>query len=194
MSADRARAAQAIAAFLDALGFPPDSDPELAETPERVASAFMDDLLQGYGVDVPALLRAESSMSTDPSAGLVAIHDIEVTTVCPHHLLPARGKASVVYEPGDKLAGIGTIARVVHAYSRRLSLQETIGVHIVSALVEELGAKGAACRLALVHECLASRGERQSSVTETMSYAGAFDASTEARKLATLALRRTSST
>lgn len=191
MSADRARAAQAIADFLDALGFPQSSDPELAGTPERVASAFIDELLEGYRVDVPALLRAESSMSTAPSPGLVAIHDIAITTVCPHHLLPARGMAAVVYEPGERIAGLGTIARVVLAFARRLILQEAIGNNVVDALVTELGAKGAACRLTLVHECLASRGERQSSAQiETLAFAGAFDESVRARELATLALRR----
>lgn len=191
MSADRERAARAIADFLDALGFPPTSDPELTGTPERVASAFIDELLEGYAVDVPALLRAESSMSTAPSTGFVTVRDIAITTVCPHHLLPARGVAAVVYEPGERIAGIGTIARVVLAFARRLTLQEAIGNDVVDALVTELGAKGAACQLTLVHECLASRGERQSGATiETLAFAGAFDASDGARELAALALRK----
>lgn len=190
MLPDRDRAAQAIAAFLDALGHPPSSDPELAGTPERVASAFIDELLEGYGVDVPSLLQRESSMCADGSSGLVVVRDISITTVCPHHLLPARGTATVVYEPRDRVAGIGTIARVVLAFARRLTLQETIGTRVVDALVTELGAKGAACRLSLVHECLASRGERQSAArVETVAFAGDFDASAEARDLALTALR-----
>lgn len=189
MPPDRARAAQAIADFLEALGHPVGSDPELAGTPERVASAFLDELLEGYAVDVPGLLRAESSMAVDANAGLVAVRDIAITTVCPHHLLPARGLASVVYEPHARVAGIGTISRVVVAYARRLTLQETIGARITEALVTELGARGAACRLVLTHECLASRGERQSGArVETVAFAGSFDASAEARGLALMAL------
>lgn len=173
MPADRERAARAIADFLDALGFPPGSDPELTGTPMRVASAFIDELLDGYGLDVPTLLRAESSSISSQSSGLVVVRDIAVTTVCPHHLLPARGQATVVYEPSDRLVGIGTIARVVLAYAHRLTLQEAIGENVANALVEELGAKGAACRLVLVHECLASRGERQvGAKVETIAFAG----------------------
>lgn len=189
MPPDRARAAQAIADFLDALGHPAGSDPELAGTPERVASAFLDELLEGYAVDVPALLRAESSMAVDDNAGLVTVRDIVLTTVCPHHLLPARGMASVVYEPSARVAGIGTISRVVLAYARRLTLQESIGAQVTEALVRELGARGAACRLVLTHECLASRGERQTgALVETVAFAGSFDLSLESRRLALMAL------
>jgi len=190
MPADRARAAQAISDFLEALGVSPSEDPELAGTPERVAAAFIDELLEGYRVDAQALLRAESSLTNDAQGGFVVVRDIAVTTVCPHHLLPARGQATVVYEPGERVAGIGTIARVVLAYARRLTLQETIGAKVVEALVSELGAKGAACRLTLKHECMASRGERQMGArVETVAFAGSFDASPSARDLAVTLLR-----
>jgi len=192
MPADRARAAQAISDFLAALGVSPAEDPELVGTPERVASAFIDELLDGYRVDVKGLLRAESSLSEDAPKGFVVVRDIAVTTVCPHHLLPARGHAAVVYEPGERIAGIGTIARVVLAFARRLTLQETIGTNVVDALVAELGAKGAACRLVLTHECMASRGERQvGAQVETVAFAGSFDASPSQRGLAVTMLKET---
>lgn len=193
MPADRARAAQAISDFLAALGVSSAEDPELLGTPERVANAFIDELLDGYRVDAKALLRAESSVSKDAALGFVVVRDIAVTTVCPHHLLPARGHAAVVYEPGERLAGIGTVARVVLAYARRLTLQEAIGANVVEALVSELGAKGAACRLVLTHECMASRGERQMGArVETMAFAGSFDASPDQRELAVTMLREPS--
>ena len=192
MSVDRAKAARAIADFLDALGVSPAEDPELSGTPERVASAFIDELLAGYRVDVKALLRVESSLAKS-GPNYVIVRDIATTTVCPHHLLPARGHASVVYEPGERIAGIGTIALVVLAFARRLTLQEAIGANVVEALVSELGAKGAACRLVLTHECMASRGERQMGAqVETVAFAGSFDASPSMRELAVALLKETS--
>lgn len=190
MPADRARAAQAIAAFLEALGHGPSSDPELAATPERVADAWIGELLDGYDTDVAKLLAAESCAAAETSPGLVAVRDVAVTTVCPHHLLPSRGTASVVYEPGARLAGIGAVARVVLAYAHRLTLQETIGANVASALVGLLGARGAACRLVLVHECMASRGERQAGASvESIAFAGAFAEPGPGRTLATSVLR-----
>lgn len=190
MPADRARAAEAIAAFLDAIGHAPSSDPELSATPERVANAWVDELLDGYDVDVAELLADESCSVGAVSPGLVAVRDVAVTTVCPHHLLPSRGLGSVVYEPGARLAGIGTIARVVVAYARRLTLQESIGANVASALVSVLGARGAACRLVFVHECMASRGERQPGArVESISFAGTFAEPGPERALAASILR-----
>jgi GTP cyclohydrolase I len=109
--------------------------------------------------------------------------------MCPHHLLPARGTATVLYQPGERIAGIGTVARLVDAFAHRLALQETIGANVASALVDHLGARGAACKLALTHACLASRGERQTAATvETLAFAGSFDRAGPDRDLAVTTL------
>jgi GTP cyclohydrolase I len=117
-------------------------------------------------VDVAGLLAAESApLAAGGPHGLVSLQAIHVTTVCPHHLLPAMGHATLAYLPGDRLVGIGTLARVVDAFARRLTLQEAIGEAVVRALVEQAGARGAYVRLELRHACLAARGARQTAAT-----------------------------
>jgi GTP cyclohydrolase I len=81
--------------------------------------------------------------------------------VCPHHLLPALGTATIGYLPGERLLGLGTFARLLDAASRRLTLQEGIGDRIVSALMKRAGALGAFCQIELLHGCLAARGPRR---------------------------------
>jgi GTP cyclohydrolase IA len=163
MPVDRTAAARAIADFLRALGHAPESDPELSETPERVVEAYADELLSGYGVDLEALL-AKGSMPVAPDRehGIVVVHEIAIATVCPHHLLPSLGSASIAYLPGSRLLGLGTLATLVEACARRLALQERIGQDVVRALVDHAGARGAYCRICLVHGCLSARGARQS--------------------------------
>jgi GTP cyclohydrolase IA len=156
---DRKRAERAVEEFLRALGHDPSTDLELAETPRRVADAWADELLTGYAVDVPGLF-AEAS----PAKGecrLVVLDDISVTTICPHHLLPAMGRARLAYRPGDRVFGLGTLARLVDAMSRRLVLQESIAERVVEALVKHGGARGAYCELTLRHGCLSARGGQE---------------------------------
>src|SRR5690606_26727611 len=121
VSADVPRAARAVEEFLRALGAPIDSDPELAETGRRVAEAFANDLLSGYAQDPKAIL-AEST--TSPARGMVLVTGIATSTTCPHHLMPAPGVAHVGYLPGDRVVGLGALARLVDCYAHRLILQE----------------------------------------------------------------------
>ena len=185
---DRAAAARAIEDFLRALGHEPTGD--LAGTGERVADAWIDDLLEGESLDPAALLR-DGSIDMDPDgAGLVVVRDLAVTTVCPHHLLPAQGRALVAYMAGGRVAGIGTIAHVVDVFARRLTLQERIGSDVVALLVRELGARGALCQITLSHACLTARGERKTgALVETIAVGGSFAVSSPDRDLAFLALR-----
>lgn len=186
---DRRAAAKAIGDFLRALGHEPEG--ELAGTGERVADAWADDLLEGEAIDAAAVLREGSLGVTQSGMDLVVVRDIAVTTVCPHHLLPAFGSASVVYLPGGRVAGIGTLARVVDVVSRRLTLQEQIGRTVVDLLCNELGARGALCKLSLTHTCLVSRGERKTSaLVETASLGGDFASDAEMRTLAFAMLGR----
>lgn len=172
MTVDRDRARRAIKDFLIALGHDPDRDAELEGTPERVADAFADELLRGYAVDTKRLIDdALSPASGDED--LVVVKHIRVATVCPHHLMPALGEALVAYLPGKHVLGIGTLARLVHAYAERLTLQETIGERVVQALMEQAGARGACCRLSMRHSCLSARGSREhNAVLDSWARAG----------------------
>jgi len=158
MNREAARAA--IRDFLVALGHDPSNNPELTDTPARVVEAFADELLAGYGRDVEALVTKDFSPAA-ADAGLIAVRDVGVATVCPHHLMPAFGRANVIYRPGDRILGLGVVARLVDACARRLVLQETIGEDVVFALVEYAGARGALCEITLQHGCLSARGANQ---------------------------------
>jgi GTP cyclohydrolase I len=181
---DRRAAERAIADFLRALGRNAEDEPELRETPARVVEAFADELLAGYAVDVPALISGGSTLASG-GGDVVALRDISLATVCPHHLMPGIGRANVVYRPGERVLGLGAIARLVEAYAQRLALQETIGANVVRALVEHAGARGAYCEITLVHGCLSARGACQRAArATTLSRAGEL---TEAEVLLALA-------
>lgn len=167
-----AEAARAVRAFLHALSLPVDGDAELRGTPERVARAFADELLDGYRRDpAAALAGALPSASRD----LVAVRGIRYVSVCPHHLLPAQGVAAVGYLPGGRIVGLGDLAQLVETLAHRLVLQETLGAQIAEALVTHLGARAAGVVLDARHACLSLRGERQADASVvTQSFAGAW--------------------
>jgi GTP cyclohydrolase I len=189
MPVDEKKAAEAVHLFLRALGRDPDRDEELKDTPARVARAWSEDLVDGYDIDVPKLLASESAPAPLGSRGLVALRGLAVATICPHHLLPGRGTATILYLPGARITGLGTLSRLVDAFAHRLSLQETIAGAVARALVEYLGARGAACKLSMSHSCLTVRGERQdSAIVETIAFAGTFEHPGPDRDLAIAAL------
>jgi GTP cyclohydrolase IA len=189
MAMDRPRAARAIEEFLRALGYEPEGD--LAQTGERVADAWIDDLVAGEKQDAAAILREGSIEISEGSGSMVVLRGLDITTMCPHHLLPAHGRATVAYRPAARVAGLGTIAQIVDAFSRRLTLQEQIGEHLVAALVNLLGAHGALCRLQLTHTCLVTRGEKKAGATvETLAFAGTFAEAGADRNLALAVLQQ----
>jgi GTP cyclohydrolase I len=154
---DLAAAAAAIDAFLRALGHAPESDPQLRETGTLVAKAFHEEFLAGYRMSAREILA--ESVAAD-GGELVLIRRLDVTCICPHHLLPASGVLHLGYLPAGRVVGLGALARLAHCYARRLILQETLCEEIVSALDRELGAAGAACIAELAPACLNARGER----------------------------------
>jgi GTP cyclohydrolase I len=102
--------------------------------------------------------------------------------MCPHHLLPALGTATVAYLPGERLLGLGTVARLVETAARRLALQESVGETVVAMLLEHGRARGALCRLDLLHTCLSARSAEQPDARLiTLSRGG--ELATEARLL-----------
>jgi GTP cyclohydrolase I len=175
---DRQRAERAVREFLSALGRDPEGDPELRETPARVVEGYSQELLSGYAVDVKALLGEAEVVVEGKLSGYIALRGISVSTICPHHLLLSHGSATLVYRPGTRLFGLGTLAALLNAYARRLSLQEAIGESVVQALVEHGGARAAYCEVRLVHGCLVARGARQAgSELVTTAQRGDIDAS-----------------
>ncbi len=174
MAIDRAAAERAVESLLSALGHDAVDNPELVGTAARAVEALADDLLRGHQVDVARLLSAGELLAEAPP-GIVVVKDVSVASVCPHHLLPAHGRATLAYLPGQRLLGIGTLAELVDALARRLTLQESIGQNVVAALMEHGGARGAFCRLSLVHTCLCARGPRQAAaVVHSTAAAGAL--------------------
>lgn len=176
MTIDRARAAHAIEEFLRALGRDPAQEPALMGTGARVADAWADDLLAGYAVDPKTLLDRESipiaSGSSPPP--FVTLRALETVTMCPHHLLPSVGHITVVFEPGTRLVGVGTLSDLVDAVTRRLALQEDITTSLCDALMQHLGARGAATRLVLRHGCMLARGSRRHVDVETVAARGSL--------------------
>ncbi len=157
---DRDAAARAVEDFLRAIGRDPAADASLAGTGGRVADAYIDELCAGYAVDVAALLAENAIAGTSE---LVSVRDLVVTTMCPHHLLPGEGTATVAFAPGagGGLVGIGAIGTLVDAFAHRLTLQETIGEEVADALMTHLKARWAGCRLTMTHACMTARGERR---------------------------------
>ncbi len=177
----RSKAAKAIEEFLGALGL--ELHGELVGTGERVATAWATEFLAGVGVD-PTRVLIDGALEAKAGAGPVVLHGLEVATMCPHHLLPSHGTASVGFFPGSRLAGLGAIQQAVDLCARRLILQESLGELIAETLLTGLGATGTFCRLALTHTCFSTRGERQArAVVETVSFRGSCE--TSDRELAT---------
>jgi GTP cyclohydrolase I len=186
---DEAAAAAAIEAFLKALGHDPGTEPALRGTGARVSALFDDELLDGYRVDLRALLGDGIALEPGQGFPIVAVQRLGTHVVCPHHLTLGVGRAAVVYLPGDRVVGLGALGQLVDACTHRLTLQEDAGQAIAHALMEHVGARGAGCMLALRHGCLEHHGARKrGAIVRTVSLAGSFDHAGKDRDLALAAL------
>ena len=144
----------------------------LVKTPERAAKA-MKFLTHGYEMDPKAIL--ESALFKEDYSQIVVVKDIEIYSLCEHHLLPFFGKAHVGYIPNGTIVGLSKIPRVVEAFARRLQLQERLTSQIKSCLEEVLHPKGVAVVIEAQHLCMSMRGiQKQNSVTTTSEFTGAF--------------------
>jgi GTP cyclohydrolase I len=164
----RAQASRHIEALLRELGVDL-HDPELRGTPARVAE-LMDFLLSGQ--DAEGAPRLAAIANPDSGAGLVLVRGIRFYSLCAHHLLPFFGEAHVGYLPGERLAGLGDLARTVEYFSRRITLQERIAAGVADFLARGLAARGVAVLLEGRHLCLEMRGQRQQAVFEASAYRG----------------------
>jgi GTP cyclohydrolase I len=144
----------------------------LDKTPERVAKA-MQFLTQGYELDAHAIL--DSAKFHEPMSEMIIVKDIELYSLCEHHMLPFFGKAHVAYIPNGWITGLSKIARVVDVFSRRLQVQERLTTQILNAIQETLQPLGAAVVIEASHLCMMMRGvQKQNSVTTTSAFYGEF--------------------
>ncbi len=144
----------------------------LEKTPERVAKA-MQYLTHGYDLDPHSILR--SAMFKEDYKQMVLVKDIEIYSMCEHHMLPFVGKAHVAYIPNGRIVGLSKIPRVVDAYARRLQVQERLTTQIKDCIQETLNPLGVAVVIEAHHFCMMMRGiQKQNSVTTTSDFTGAF--------------------
>ncbi|MDE3253023.1 MAG: GTP cyclohydrolase I FolE [Bacteroidota bacterium] len=144
----------------------------LEKTPERVAKA-MQYLTQGYNQDPLAIIN--SAKFHEEVSEMVIVKDIELYSMCEHHMLPFFGKAHIAYIPNGYITGLSKLARVVDVYSRRLQVQERLTTQILNAIKEALNPLGVAVVIEAKHLCMMMRGVgKQNSVTTTSSFDGEF--------------------
>jgi GTP cyclohydrolase I len=145
----------------------------LQKTPERVAKA-MQFLTHGYDLNPLEILK--SALFTEDHQQMIVVKDIEVYSMCEHHMLPFFGKAHVAYIPNGKIVGLSKIPRIVDAFARRMQVQERLTDEIKNCIQEALEPLGVAVVIEAQHMCMQMRGiQKQNSFTTTSSFTGAFE-------------------
>src|SRR5215467_9080370 len=145
----------------------------LVKTPERMAKA-MQYLTQGYQVDAKAILN--SAKFHEDVSEMIIVKDIELYSMCEHHMLPFFGKAHIAYIPNGYITGLSKMARVVDVFARRLQVQERLTTQILEAIKETLNPMGVAVVIEASHLCMMMRGvQKQNSVTTTSAFWGEFE-------------------
>lgn len=164
--------AKSYSSILSEIGEDPNRE-GLLKTPERVAKA-MQFLTHGYDVDPAEILR--SAMFKEDYSQMVIVKDIEIYSLCEHHLLPFFGKAHIAYIPKGHIVGLSKIPRVADAFARRLQVQERLTNEIRDCIQDTLNPAGVAVVIECKHLCMSMRGiQKQNSVTTTSAFTGAFE-------------------
>jgi GTP cyclohydrolase I len=168
---DRNRVAQLVRELLVEIGEDPERE-GLLKTPDRVARA-LEYLTSGYRADVGELVNG--AVFTQESKNMIIARDIEVYSLCEHHLLPFFGRCHIGYIPREKVFGVSKLARVVDMYARRLQLQERLTEQIAHAIMDSVSAEGVGVIIEARHLCMMMRGvEKQNSLMLTSSLQGSF--------------------
>ncbi|MBC5862798.1 GTP cyclohydrolase I FolE [Flavobacterium turcicum] len=145
----------------------------LEKTPERVAKAFQ---FLTHGYDINPLEILKSAMFTEDHKQMIVVKDIEVYSMCEHHLLPFFGKVHVAYIPNGKIVGLSKIPRIIEAFARRMQVQERLTDQIKECIQEALEPLGVAVVIECQHMCMQMRGiQKQNSITTTSSFMGEFE-------------------
>lgn len=157
--------------IIEAIGEDPERD-GLLKTPERMAKA-MQFLTQGYGMDAKEILN--SAKFEESYSEMVLVKNIELYSMCEHHLLPFFGKAHIAYIPNGHITGLSKLARVVDVFARRLQVQERMTHEILDAIQETLQPLGVGVVIEAQHLCMMMRGvQKQNSTTTTSAFSGQF--------------------
>ncbi|MGE5640265.1 MAG: GTP cyclohydrolase I FolE [Clostridia bacterium] len=168
---DEAKIAGLVRQLLLELGEDPDRE-GLLKTPERVAKALAF-LTHGYRTKLGAVIN--QALFTQATSSMVIVKDIEVYSLCEHHMLPFFGRCHIGYIPDGKVFGVSKLARLVDLYARRLQLQERLTEQISRVVMEEVGARGVGVMIEARHLCMMMRGvEKQNSTMVTSSVLGVF--------------------
>ena len=165
--------------------------PGLVDTPKRAAKAF-EFLTQGYEQELANVVN--DALFPSDSSEMVLVQNIELYSLCEHHLLPFIGRCHVAYLPEGKVLGLSKVARVVDMFARRLQIQEQLTVQIADSIKQVTGAQGVGVIIEAEHMCMMMRGvQKQNSVTKTSAMLGTFrsDARTREEFLSLLQLRST---
>jgi GTP cyclohydrolase I len=179
LSVPQQKMATAVGTILEQIGEDP-ARQGLLKTPERVAKAY-DFLTQGYHQDPEEVLR--SAIFDESYSEMVLVKDIEVYSLCEHHMLPFFGKAYVAYIPNGKIVGLSKIPRVVDVFARRLQVQERLTIEIRDCIEKTLHPAGVAVVIECQHLCMQMRGvQKQNSHTTTSAFSGVFLESDKTRK------------
>lgn len=164
---------------LKQIGENPDRE-GLLKTPERVAKALQY-LTHGYELNPDEIMK--KAIFHEEYSEMVIVKDIEVYSMCEHHMLPFFGKAHIAYIPNGKIVGLSKLPRIVDAYSRRLQVQERLTIEIRDCVQRTLEPKGVAVVIECMHMCMAMRGvEKQNSSTTTSAFTGLFLSNDSTRK------------
>ncbi len=148
------------------------SRPGLADTPGRAAKAFQF-LTQGYAQDVDEVVN--DALFPSDSSEMVVVQDIELYSLCEHHLLPFIGKCHAAYVPTGKVLGLSKVARIVDLYARRFQIQEQLTMQIAETIMEVTEAEGVGVIIEAQHMCMMMRGvQKQNSVMKTSAMLGSF--------------------
>lgn len=151
----------------------------LVKTPERVAKSLQY-LTKGYAQNGEEIVR--SALFDEEYQQMVLVKDIELYSMCEHHMLPFIGKAHVAYIPNGKITGLSKIARIVETYARRLQVQERLTVEIRDCLQDSLHPLGVAVVIEAMHTCMQIRGvQKSNAITTTSAFSGAFLSSARTR-------------
>ena len=148
------------------------SRPGLVDTPKRAAKAFTF-MTQGYGLSVEEVVN--DALFPSSSSEMILVQDIELYSLCEHHLLPFIGKCHVAYIPTGKVLGLSKIARIVDGFARRLQIQESLTAQIAETVMEVTNAEGVGVIIEAQHMCMMMRGvEKQNSLMKTSAMLGSF--------------------
>lgn len=179
---------QEFARIIEAIGEDP-ARPGLADTPKRAAKAF-EFLTRGYQQSLAEIVN--NAIFPSNTDAMVVVSNIELYSLCEHHMLPFIGHAHVAYLPNQKVLGLSKVARIVDMHARRLQIQENLTRQIADAVQEVTGAVGVGVIVEARHMCMMMRGvEKQNSVMKTSVMLGAFRSSAQTRNEFLALLHRT---